>query len=205
VDNAVPSDEPGHGDGSGPQSSAYGSFFHLVGSPEEATHLAALRERFGDEMVDGMQRVRALHEHPRPLTEHDRAVLQEAAAPVLRDMAASGAIVLDIREEAHDDRGAEAVCAWVRGFDGLRGMGISVRLAGSPAERVAELADQLQEFEVEDLWLAGRSATWPECPEHPNSHPLESAVDRNIAVWRCPRTRAVICAIGHWAHTSDGV
>ncbi len=169
----MPSDEPGHGDGSGAQPSAYGSFFHLVGSPEEATHLAALRERLGDEMVDGMQRARELHEHPRPLTEHEREVLQAAAAPVLRDMAASGVIVLDIQEQAHADRGAEAVCAWVRGLDGLRGMSISIRLAGLAAERVAELADQLQEFEIDELWLAGRSASWPECPEHPNSHPLE--------------------------------
>jgi hypothetical protein len=111
-------------------------------------------------------------------------------------MAASGAIVLDIREEAREDRGA-AVCAWVTRADGVSGMGIWVQRDGSPAERVAALAEQLQEFEVEELCAAGRSATWPECPQHPNSHPLEPvAADQHTAVWRCPRSGAVICAIG---------
>ncbi len=78
---------------------AYGSFFHVAGSAEEAAHLAVLREKFGDEMVDQL--------------------------------------------------------------------------------------------------LRGRSATWPECPQHPNSHPLEPvAADQHTAVWRCPRSGAVICAIG---------
>jgi hypothetical protein len=175
---------------------AYGSFFHVAGSAEEAAHLAVLREKFGDDMVDQLLRGRELHEHPRPLTEDERAVLRQAAAPVLRDMAASGAIVLDIREEAREDRGA-AVCAWVTRADGVSGMGIWVQRDGSPAERVAALAEQLQEFEVEELCAAGRSATWPECPQHPNSHPLEPvAADQHTAVWRCPRSGAVICAIG---------
>ena len=176
---------------------AFGSLFHMVGSAEEAAHLAALRRRFGDEMVDRMLRGRELLGHPRPLTEDERAVLRPAAAPVLRDMAASGAIVLDIREEAREDRGTEAVCAWVSRADGISGMGIWVYVAASAGERVAALAEQLQEFEIEELCYAGRSATWPECPQHPNSHPLEPAVaGEHTAVWRCPRSGAVICAIG---------
>ena len=35
---------------------AYGSFFHVAGSAEEAAHLAVLREKFGDEMVDQLLR-----------------------------------------------------------------------------------------------------------------------------------------------------
>jgi hypothetical protein len=34
----------------------FGSVFHMTGSAEEAAHLAALRRRFGDEMVDRMLR-----------------------------------------------------------------------------------------------------------------------------------------------------
>lgn len=148
-------------------------------------------------MVEGILRDRALHEHPRPLTENEREVLRQAAAPVLRDMAVTGAIVPDIREEAHEDRGDEVVSAWVRGADGIAGAGIWVSLPGSAAERVAELAEQLQEWEIDELWATGRSATWPECPEHQNSHPLEPVVDgENGAIWRCPQPGDVICAIG---------
>ena len=61
---------------------------------------------------------------------------------------------------------------------------------------MAQLAEQLQEWEVEQLCWAGRSATGPECPEHPGSHPLEPAVAGDIAVWRCPRSRRVADTIG---------
>jgi hypothetical protein len=169
----------------------------MAGSAEKAAHFAQLREMFGDEAVESIQRNMALQKHPRPLTDHEREVLRETSAPVLRDMAASGAIVADIREEAHADRGDETVCAWVSGADGITGVGIWVSLEGSAAERVAELAGQLQEWEIDELWAAGRSAIWPECSEHPDSHPLEPAVDReNGASWRCPWSGDVICAIG---------
>jgi len=76
-------------------------------------------------------------------------------------------------------------------------MGIWIPLSSPAAERVAELAGQLQEWEVEELCAAGRPATWPECPEHPDSHPLEPVLDEaGTAVWRCPRSGQVICAIG---------
>jgi hypothetical protein len=45
------------------------------------------------------------------------------------------------------------------------------------------------EWAVEALWHAGRSATWPGCPQHPDSHPLMAAVRERRAVWICPRTR----------------
>jgi hypothetical protein len=150
---------------------------------------------FGDEVVEAMQRDMALSEHPRPLTDQEREVVREAAAPVLRDIAASGAIGLGLREEARADRGDEIVCAWMSSVDGITGVDISVSLADSVAERVSGLAEQLQEWEVEELAAAGRSASWPECPEHPNSHPLEPEAD-DSAVWRCPRSGDVICAIG---------
>jgi hypothetical protein len=191
MDHVVPPDEDGHNDGS----EAFVSAFLLAGSPEEATHLAALRERFGDEMVDRLQRNRELMRHPRPLADSERGVIREALAPVLRDLQATGAIVPEVREEARDDRAGEAVAAWVASDDG-GGMGVWVSLTGSPAERVAQLAEQLQEWEVEQLCWAGRSATWPECPEHPGSHPLEPAVARDIAVWRCPRSQRVEGTIG---------
>jgi hypothetical protein len=62
---------------------------------------------------------------------------------------------------------------------------------------VWQAAHQLQEWEIHELWEHGRPATWPECPEHPGTHPLEPDTDgQGSAVWQCPRTQQVICAIG---------
>ena len=194
VDRIVPPGEPGHGDDSDHPRPASGGGWWTT-SAEKAAHLDALRRVFGDEVVETMQRDMALSEHPRPLTDHEREVVREAAAPVLRDIATSGAIGLDLREEARADRGDEIVYAWMSRADGVTGVDIWISLGSSLAERVAELAEQLQEWEVEALWAAGRSATWPECPEHPNSHPLEPAVVGG-PVWRCPRSGDLICAIG---------
>ncbi|HEY6295625.1 MAG TPA: hypothetical protein VIX15_08175 [Streptosporangiaceae bacterium] len=196
MDHVGLTEEPGHDEGSDTSRPTSGGGF-WTSSAEKEEHLAALRGVFGDEVLETMRRNMALHEHPRPLTDREREVLREAAAPVLRDIAASGAIGLLLREEARADRGDEIVCAWASGAGDITGVDIWVALGSSAAERVAELAEQLQEWEVEALWAAGRSATWPECPEHPNSHPLEPVVEGGHgAVWRCPRSGAVICAIG---------
>ncbi len=192
----------GHGrDGDSSSYGGYG-FFFTTGSPEEAdaAHLAALRERFGEEMADRFRRDRELMRHPRPLTETERKVIRKAIAPVLRDLQVSGAIVPDVRDEAHADEGRdgrEGVHAWIK-VDGSSGWDVwTPTEESSPAEQVWWLADQVQEWEIDELWRAGRSATWPECPEHPGSHPLEPDIDgAGTAVWRCPRSERAICAIG---------
>jgi|HubBroStandDraft_6_1064221.scaffolds.fasta_scaffold1268464_1 hypothetical protein len=77
------------------------------------------------------------------------------------------------------------------------GCGQGVRLRGvNEPDELAQLADQVQEWAVEELWNQGRSATWPECPFHPNSHPLESAVVAGVASWRCPKTAERVAPIG---------
>lgn len=74
--------------------------------------------------------------------------------------------------------------------------GVFAMAAESLAERMASVADQVQEWAVEALWRAGRPASWPECPEHPNSHPLEPVVQQDRAVWVCPKTRQLVGDIG---------
>ena len=76
-----------------------------------------------------------------------------------------------------------------------QGQGVQLRGDGEPDE-LAQLADQVQEWAVEELWSRGRSTSWPECPFHPNSHPLEPAVVAGAASWRCPKTAERIAAIG---------
>ena len=74
---------------------------------------------------------------PRPLTGEERAVLREAIAPLLRDLEASRRALPQIREEAHEDYGENAVCAWIQD-NGRCGQGIRVWLFCSPAERLRD-------------------------------------------------------------------
>jgi hypothetical protein len=76
---------------------------------------AALRAMLGPEAFERMQRSLELRRHPRPLTGPEREVVRQAAAPLLRDLAAGRLAPPDIRDEAHEDRGDQAVCAWIQG------------------------------------------------------------------------------------------
>ena len=103
----------------------------------------------------------------------------------------------DVLEEAHDDLGPDCVCAWIQPPGRRRFPREHPRPGRPPApERLADLADQLQEWEVEELAAAGRPATWPECPQHPDSHPLAPQARGDQAVWCCPASGQVISVIG---------
>ena len=111
-------------------------------------------------------------------------------------MRSSGAIVPDILEEAHDDFGPDCVCAWIQTPGGAGSQGIRVQVSLPAPERLADLADQLQEWEIEELAAAGRPATWPECPQHPDTHPLAPQARGDQAAWCCPASGQVISVIG---------
>lgn len=131
----------------------------------------------------------------RPLTENESAQLHAALGPVLHDIRVTGAILPDIREETHGEIEG-TISASVYSPLGSGGMGIFVRVELPLAERVADLADQVQEWEVEELPGHGKSSSWPECPDHPNSHPLSPVTRDGQAIWTCPRTGRRIAAIG---------
>jgi len=168
-----------------------GGFFR--GDDRDA--LAAIRGLMGDESFARMRRSEELSRRPRPLTDAERGTLREAVAPLLRDLAASGMPLPDIREEAHEYRGDEAVCAWIGG-PGSTGEGIWVWLDSSPAEQVAGLAEQLQNWAADLLHDAGRSPGWPVCPGHPAAHGLSPEVREGAAVWACPHNGQLIWPIG---------
>jgi hypothetical protein len=58
-----------------------------------------------------------------------------------------------------------------------------------------DVIDVVQEEVIEDLWRQGRSASWPECPEH-GGHPLDSVIDDGNLMWRCPRDQAIAIPLG---------
>ncbi|MFH8611149.1 hypothetical protein ACH4D5_27100 [Streptomyces sp. NPDC018029] len=118
--------------------------------------------------------------------------LAAALAPVLRDLDATCAVRPVVREEQDDGIG-EYVMLYAP--DGS-GAGLVQRFGASGPERTADLADQAQDWAVEALCAELLPAVWPECPEHPDSHPLEAGVVRGVAVWSCPGSRRVAAAVG---------
>jgi hypothetical protein len=155
-----------------------------------------MREVLGEEAFAGWQRSRELSDNPRPLGDAERAVLGRAIAPLLADLAASGMSLPDIREEAHEERQAPSVCGWIQRLDGT-GEGISVLADTSPAEQVAELAEQVQNWAADQMHDAGRTPEWPACPQHPSTpHRLDPEVRDGRAVWTCRQTGQVIWPIG---------
>src|SRR5215469_31988 len=150
----------------------------------EAEYAASLRARLGDEVYEWVERSWALQESPRPLAGDEVALL--------RDLERTGRALPDIREEAHDDRGEDAVCSWIQEPDS-GGQGISVWLRYPPGEQLRELAEQLQDW-AGDVQL-GREP-WPDCPDHPGSHVLSPDSRDESAVWLCPQSKRVIAAIG---------
>lgn len=120
--------------------------------------------------------------------------LASAIAAALRDVDAQRAIRPIVADEpwADVDGQESARLAWP---DGSR-VGIWVMREDSPAEQLATVADQIQDAEVEALAAASRSAVWPECPRHPDSHPLCAMVRGGAAVWACKVTSEPIALIG---------
>jgi hypothetical protein len=167
-----------------------GGFIRSAAGP-----LSALRGMVDAETFERVQRSRDRHRQPRPLAGSEREVVRETAAPLLRDLAASGLPQLDIRYEAHEDRGDEAVCAWMVG-PGRTGTGIWIWLDSTPADQVTELAEQFQNWAADQLVEAGRSPEWPACPAHRVSHGLNAQARDGVAVWVCPEGGQVICEIG---------
>ncbi|MFF5209765.1 hypothetical protein [Streptosporangium sp. NPDC000396] len=122
--------------------------------------------------------------------------LSVALEPVLQDLETGCAVPPDIREADPGSTAWEGLAeAWLFAPDGT-GRGISVVIGQSRAEQVAYLADQVQEWAVEELCSAGLPAVWPECPAHRNSHPLLATLHNDEAIWACPRTREPIAPIG---------
>jgi hypothetical protein len=120
--------------------------------------------------------------------------LSEALAPVLRDLGNSGSLMPEVRDEQWAGLPGQ-VTAMLHSADGT-GQGVSAMAAEPLPQRIASVADQVQEWAVEALWQAGRPATWPECPRHPDSHPLMAVVREGRAVWICPSTGDLVSDVG---------
>ncbi|MGZ4635742.1 MAG: hypothetical protein ACXVYY_05815 [Oryzihumus sp.] len=132
--------------------------------------------------------------------------LVEALEPVLRDARSTVDVVPEFRDRSwvddprptwagSDPVAPEQLWAEMHAPDGSM-WGVWVLADDPPAERVVRAADQFQEWVVEQLWGLERSTSWPECPEHPDTHPLAPLLGDGAPVWACPRSGHVACAIG---------
>lgn len=92
--------------------------------------------------------------------------------------------------------GAES--AILRTPDGS-GVGVFVDPALAPAEQVVQLADQVQEWAVEELCAARQPTNWPRCPVHPDNHPMAPVLVDGAASWCCPRSGRAVVEIGRLA------
>ena len=121
----------------------------------------------------------------------DRAGHERALRPVLADLERQHPGLL--RVETTD---ADPDCSvWLWEADGSgAGLRDSDALAG--AEAIVDLADRVQEVVCEALWSVGQPATWPDCPEHPASHPLSPLVVQEEPVWVCPRSNRPVARVG---------
>jgi hypothetical protein len=120
--------------------------------------------------------------------------LSDALAPVLRDLRNSGSVRPEVRDQRWDGIEGQAT-AYLYSPDGS-GQGVFV-MTGEPApQQLASVADQVQEWAVEELCSVGRPTNWPQCPEHPDSHPLSPVAQGGQAVWTCPVTGRLVSEIG---------
>jgi hypothetical protein len=120
--------------------------------------------------------------------------LAEALAPVVRDLENSGSVVPEVRDEQWD--GVEGQATAMLYSPGCSGQGVWAMTGEPLPERIASVADQVQEWAVEELCSVGRPTNWPQCPEHPDAHPLSPVVSEGRAVWACPKTGNVVAEIG---------
>jgi hypothetical protein len=123
--------------------------------------------------------------------------LTAALQPVLKDLEV---VQLRPRISGADWGGPEQLSAMSWWPDGS-GVGVWVLSTCTACERIAMLAEQIQEAAVEVLPGLGRPAIWPKCPDHPNSHPLQARCVDETAVWVCARSDRQVAEIGALAAT----
>ncbi|WP_345711920.1 hypothetical protein [Kineococcus glutinatus] len=125
--------------------------------------------------------------------------LEAALAPLLADLDVSCGVLPLVDDKSWQDDPDAASC-WLFSPDGT-GTGVWIPTGQREVEQVVMLADQVQEWAVESLWMLDRSASWPACPYHPKRHPLAAREQAEQAVWTCPVLQERICAVGALSRT----
>lgn len=127
--------------------------------------------------------------------------LGRAMTHVLHDLEATGAPVPQIEgSDWQNHPGAESALLWAEDHSG---MGVWVDTGLSESEQTAMLADQVQDWLVDELCRVGQATNWPQCPDHPDNHPLAAVANGDTAAWTCPKSGRVVSEIGVLAHPKE--
>lgn len=79
------------------------------------------------------------------------------------------------------------------------GVGLPERWEEAPAGEVELLVvHAVQEAAIEALWARTGSAVWPNCPDHPGTHPL-GVTQGPPLFWVCPGTTRSVAEVGQLA------
>jgi hypothetical protein len=122
-------------------------------------------------------------------------VLAQAMAPVLHDLHSTGVAAPRVDDSRYDrDADPESILAMMWSADGS-GAGVRVDRSWPDFAQVASVAEQVQEWAFDELWGTAAS-NWPQCPQHPNNHPMKASIQDSVAVWVCPVDDMAFCNIG---------
>src|ERR1039458_8410910 len=103
--------------------------------------------------------------------------LAEALAPVLRDLANSDSVIPEVRDHQWSTFEGQAT-AMLFSPSGC-GQGVSATADEPLVQRIAWVADQVQEWAVEELCSIGRPMNLAQCPQHIDFHPLSPVRSEN--------------------------
>jgi hypothetical protein len=122
--------------------------------------------------------------------------IDEVLDRILADLRTGGAPVPRVEPSTWQDSvPAQSAELWA---DDGSGSGVWLDPGLPPADRVAHLADQVQEWAVEELCRQRLPTNWPRCPAHPQNHPMQARVVDGRAAWTCPAGAAGSWPIGEW-------
>ncbi|GAA1585752.1 MULTISPECIES: hypothetical protein [Kribbella] len=121
-------------------------------------------------------------------------LLRTALSLLVLDLRSTGGLTLQLLDEpALDDPAYDSL--WLLSGDDCR-TGLLAFRDLPAAEQVVQVAEQVQDFVHEELCRLGLPVTWPECPDHPASHPLTPALSGGHPSWQCPKSAQPVAAIG---------
>ncbi len=117
------------------------------------------------------------------------------------DLVAAGKPVPGVKDEDWIEL-PEYASAMLCGADGSR-VGIRMHVVAGEWDRVAEVADQVQDWVIDELWPTAPT-NWPPCPRHPETHPLSAATRGSVAWWVCPADGTTFAVIGAAGDSVNG-
>ncbi len=119
--------------------------------------------------------------------------IDEILGYVLRDVTSSGLETPRIEpvDWYNDPQVSSAMIYSVRDSTGR---GVSVQNDLSLDRQLVAVADQIQEWVIEEVGTT--HSNWPQCPLHPNNHPLAARIVDDRGVWACPASNTPVARIG---------